>query len=500
MADITSSLLDDSPRRYVTKTVGFFSLAQLLHRGFSAGLGLLAFIAACSFCFAVLGRQLGQVSTPYTQVQHLGLNMFTVSGTAADGCFQYNLSVEAECFLGDPQTAADFDKRVNIMYAAIDQAHASHHWDRSNSTLKIFTAAEFFWRGPHGAYRFTPEFVETVRGAFAKLQARLSHERFKDWVFVLGTIVAARFDAASVSFYNFAPIIVGGEQKMYVEFKHHISTADFPDAAPEFSESQADPDDVPRPNTTNCYLDRTQKRCSYSTLPHDFLEEGFGFKHAEAVQRGVFTVKGLRIGIEICLDHHLGELAANLGSRQIVDVHLIVSAGMTIAAGPICTKRGGPTFLNDGFGRTAMSLNLYGRGREFAVLPNGGRRYNVGGVYGADSAVALGQWMGTAIEAFTGRSFGVRTAGFGTLPGGAPEDFSGIPFAQISAFGPNWLEHIQGLFDSSNYEEAAHFYSLVKADAESRQAGRKQQRLFGDLGDLRFFFPTIDLYGPLPLA
>lgn len=43
--------------------------------------------------------------------------------------------------------------RLDVMRDALDLAMASPHVDHSKTTLKIFVAPEFFFRGPHGAYK-----------------------------------------------------------------------------------------------------------------------------------------------------------------------------------------------------------------------------------------------------------------------------------------------------------------------------------------------------------
>ena len=63
---------------------------------------------------------------------------------------------------------------------------------------------------------------------------------------------------------------------------------------------------------------------------------------------------------------------------ESVDVQLVVSAGMNIASGPVCTAQGGPVFLADGFARTEVSLNPYGHGRIAAPTPDHRHRFNVG--------------------------------------------------------------------------------------------------------------------------
>lgn len=66
-----------------------------------------------------------------------------------------------------------------------------------------------------------------------------------------------------------------------------------------------------------------------------------------------------------------------MSTWERVDVQLVVSAGMNIASGPVCTRPGGPVFLADGFARTEVSLNAFGRGRQSAPMPREGRRFDV---------------------------------------------------------------------------------------------------------------------------
>jgi len=487
---------------------GEFRLRSAPTKRFFGGLAALSLFALITLCSEGYEQGLFQAwmlpVTPYTDVQYFGFNLFTAAGTAADGCFDYNRSSTAKCYLGSSKLEEDLHSRMGIMLKAIENAYEGSHWDRSNTTLKIYMAPEFFWRGPRGAYELSPSLARHARQVFAKMQDHLSDERFSNWVFVLGTVVAVRFDSRTeggmgdedrLTYYNFAPIQIGGERTMYVQFKHHISTIDFPEA----KRTDADhPEPFALFRRSDCYINRGAAGCGYGVLSTDLMETEFGFDSDKVLQDGTFNVKGLRIGIEICLDHMVGTLDAALGSHRTVDVHLISSAGMYIAAGPVCTRQGSPIFLADGFARTAMSLNLYGRGRESTKLPTGRTEYNVGMVYGADSVVALQEWIGNTIEAFTGKSFGVRPAGFGTLPGSAEGDTTGIQFRQISALGDTWLEQLDGFYDTSSYKEAARFYKLVKEDAESHQKAKKIT-LFDALKNLDSFQPTIDVYGPVPI-
>ena len=64
----------------------------------------------------------------------------------------------------------------------------------------------------------------------------------------------------------------------------------------------------------------------------------------------------------------------------VIVCHLyILFSYLTELAGPVCTRPGGPVFLADGFARTEVSLNAFGRGRQSAPMPVKGRRFNAAG-------------------------------------------------------------------------------------------------------------------------
>lgn len=281
---------------------------------------------------------------------------------------------------------------------------------------------------------------------------------------------------------------------MLLQFKHYMSTIDFPAT----KQRNGMPPPFPPPkHRTRCI--NSDCRLYYGTFTIEDVRHNLGFDADQVLHDGIFEVKGLRIGLEICLDHLVGELVKQLGTFRSVDVHLISSAGMNIANGPVATPQGGPIFLADGHSRTAMSLNMFGRGRDASKLLDGHLHYDVGVVYGADSLTALSQWASSVIYAFAGSSFaGERTTGYGTLPGGIDGHGAGFNFTQIDALGENWYEMLSGVFDVASYEEARHLFSLVSDDVKKRLE-TDHLRLFGRPGKETPFFPTVDVYGPIAL-
>eukprot|EP00913_Durusdinium_trenchii_P004369 g4049.t1 len=76
------------------------------------------------------------------------------------------------------------------MSEVLDRAYASEHCDRSPTTLKIFLAPEFYWRGQKGAYRIgSSTFSAASKSAVEHLSGKVSHPQFKHWVVVPGTVV-----------------------------------------------------------------------------------------------------------------------------------------------------------------------------------------------------------------------------------------------------------------------------------------------------------------------
>jgi hypothetical protein len=83
--------------------------------------------------------------------------------------------------------------RCSWMKAAINQAYSSHHAKHLNDpfdakTLKVFMAPEFFFRGRNGAYdiSFFSTILDDMRGL-------TKHANFKDWLFILGTVITCTF-------------------------------------------------------------------------------------------------------------------------------------------------------------------------------------------------------------------------------------------------------------------------------------------------------------------
>jgi hypothetical protein len=147
-------------------------------------------------------------------------------------------------------------------------------------------------------------------------------------------------DPEELEYYNFAPVYRGGSDhtERFLVTKRYISRVDFLDRA-----------SLPNPARHNIR--------QFNGIGEDFeaLLEG---RDVELVQDNDFEIDGLRIGLEICLDHRVGMLWSNLQKdrKGRVDVLLIASAGMAIERGPNPVIRGGVVYLSDGGASSAACL------------------------------------------------------------------------------------------------------------------------------------------------
>lgn len=135
-----------------------------------------------------------------------------------------------QCYLGHGNATKDVAQRLQIMRDAVEAAHA--HADASSTTLKIFVAPEFYWRGRHqGAYElvsldkvFSDKCSGPICAILRGLEDIVEDQRYEHWFFVFGTIIATQQQKQQGSivptkppgqeyyehlFYNFAPIYKG---------------------------------------------------------------------------------------------------------------------------------------------------------------------------------------------------------------------------------------------------------------------------------------------------
>lgn len=288
----------------------------------------------------------------YRWTQLVGLGLYTLpQGILIDKGYYTGIRKELQEHEGTrDRNMEDAVERVRVMKQMLEVAHASKMYSRAADVLKVFVAPEFFFRGPRGAYDMrsldgclpmqgenTVDAQEKVCNAaivkiFVELQSFVIEERWADWLFVFGTVVASE----GKSFYNFAPVMRGGRGgagRHHVVTKTFVSDLDFLDK----SNSCVGPDCVffpPGQDKMYTPFSDSQKK---KLKEMGFIMAGYND----------FMMDGIHFGVEICLDHAKAVLPKKMrAAKSDIDVQVITSAGMFILAA--YTRKHGPVYMQDG--------------------------------------------------------------------------------------------------------------------------------------------------------
>jgi len=269
----------------------------------------------------------------------------------------------------------DYGQRRARMQEAIGKAfelYQSKHGSESSDakTLKIFMAPEFFFRGFYGAYD-----VSAVTEIFTALRGFTKDAKFDDWLFVFGTVIAAYFDDQLVCWncnkmgaaqfkrrndltwycpdcadggdvaegrlgariVNVALIQKGGEdtdRNSYVVDKEYVSHVDFRRhvTAKALSEGKkiSGYNNVAKLEPWKSDRQIELLGVTVKALPPDGSRDvggGAPSKFADERMGGsIFTIDGIKIGLEICLDHTNGRIGPGTG----IQIQLVPSAGASL--------------------------------------------------------------------------------------------------------------------------------------------------------------------------
>ena len=274
----------------------------------------------------------------YKATQFISFTINTLGGSSADGeCDGRKVDPKTGlCYLGNTRDLSeDVHHRARIVEEVLhklknDVFTEEPEIDRNANVLKIVMLPEFFWRGPFGVYSIKEMYDDTEDDSKDgiliqvgdRLRAIMSDDAFTDYLFVAGTVLAAQptdphmnltqalEDARNIIYYNFATVIKGGKghSDSYFVQKRYISGADFLSRAT-----------LPNPSDEDMHL------YGDASLP---LQETLIKRGHTIVSHNVVEIDGIRFGIEICLDHRMGQLYNSIQlyeNGQLVDVHLIPS-------------------------------------------------------------------------------------------------------------------------------------------------------------------------------
>lgn len=309
----------------------------------------------------------------------------------------YKVKVTGAKYSGLKDDAADMQQRCKDLIRAIQAAYAladrdGRNYNADGTMLKIFVAPEFFFRGRNGAYdhgvvhgleqqtdKKGKVVVKPRSGIVELMRGEIDKPAYKDWLFVLGTAIAASEDVETTCTHkdckgpiefdvdastgkskprcsvdrkhkvaekvlgafveNVAFVVKEGEvQTVSKELVSHVDFVGHKSGKDDRVTLKVGKKDqkltVERHDAPSGYK-------SASNVPTKFTDERMG--------GCVFTVDGVTIGLEVCLDHAATK-ASNTSGRLAhsgnIQIQLIPSAGMTIGA--LRTVQGGIVFNVDG--------------------------------------------------------------------------------------------------------------------------------------------------------
>jgi hypothetical protein len=209
---------------------------------------------------------------------------------------------------------ADLKARLIRFIYVINQAYAYSVYKYDDKCLKLFIAPEFYFRPNNSdlAYSYSEyeQFVKVV-------PQTLNVDGLEHWLFICGTIMYkyhSRWWGKDYIF-NVAPVFKGHDPsfKRLIE-KIHTSRID---GVPKLMKPEN----------------------AYSSI-----RDTWYYKRWYSTDR---VLSDYKLGIEICLEHGKGVLATS-GKEKDINIHVIVSAGMTIVENNIATQK--YVFINDGAG------------------------------------------------------------------------------------------------------------------------------------------------------
>jgi hypothetical protein len=306
----------------------------------------------------------------YTQVQFIAHNIWTGPKTSVDGTTQE--------YVGLARADDDIRERVALVGSAITAAYSHAKTVQTAETLKVFMLPEFFFRGKTGAYS-----MDDVQKVVLGLQTLVKDAKWKDWLFVFGTIIGQSQQTQGASFwssmmkvlfgasttaidqskpvevYNYSLVQKGGfgdvkdaPSKAHAVLKEHRSGIDFIKSR----ESTGGGLVLERVQ----HLDPSNKTTSESQV-HSY--DGLS----------VFQLEGRTFGLEVCLDHLKGRLktaqqaATSKSPFPAIDIQLVPSCGAYIKASAIVAKKGGYVFNSDGLNSVVSDLQRVDTGTGVAA-------------------------------------------------------------------------------------------------------------------------------------
>jgi hypothetical protein len=161
------------------------------------------------------------VAQCYTKVRFIGHCLLTIPKQSYDGS---KWTARYNGLLKDHQ---DMQKRVELVSKVMDLARDKvFSLGDDQATLKVMVVPECYFQGKYGAYQH-----EIVDQLIEKLQNLTAERKWKDWLFVFGTVNSLIGDAPD-EMVNIAPVIRGGHCYTEKKLRRRVRVRDVPAERP----------------------------------------------------------------------------------------------------------------------------------------------------------------------------------------------------------------------------------------------------------------------------
>lgn len=315
----------------------------------------------------------------YKDVQFIGYALTTTPEVTTE--LGFPSFVEGQ-YTGIEPPRDDIDKRVEMIMNAVQQTVKSGAVDSSPSTLKIFMLPEFTLRGPRGAYDNHPPAIDYFTYFRTELAKCVAGAEWQGWLFVVGTFVetvgyvrgndpeldhkAVQREKVAVALaeaWSLAGNCTAAAGKVqtamnaFADYCRHAPLYEVTDRCYVVAGGPPGPNYPHGLSVQKKFLSNedfvlnlygkvvTEDQCAYPVIP-----EVHGEDKLEAFDDySIFTIGGIKFGLEICLDHYNARLRTNRQpASELVQIQLIPSCGMAIQQPSVIAGPGGLVFNCDG--------------------------------------------------------------------------------------------------------------------------------------------------------
>ena len=319
------------------------------------------------------------MAAAFTHVQFIGYAIPTTPHVSVSVGFP---SYVEGRYVGMDPPLVDIGARIELTMHAVERTLRSGAVDPSPSTLKVFVMPEFSFRGKWGAYDDVPfDYLTFFRSELARIVA---DPVFEGWLFIFGTIVNAtgyirdqnpNLDAIARVRENLAVALANtlltAQNANDTALANYASGAlgnftSFCQTYPLYTVTDTTyvaAGGVPDPRyPEGLTVEKEFLSCEDFVLNlygRAFGEEDVKYpcvnnengenKESAWDDLSIFTIHGIRFGIEICLDHACHRLRSNkVTGTEHVQIQIVPSCGMQIVQSSVVAAAGGLVFNCDG--------------------------------------------------------------------------------------------------------------------------------------------------------